>query len=320
MSTPDYLQLNSGITHWAEDSFGENLKYSVIDFYKWTFLNIGAYNNISINPPVSGVFGGNRFGLAYTEDPRFSNGRVWQGARSDWVWETGVSFTPPPTSVSVTLNGIPQSSGYYVDYPRGRVVFNTAIPSGSTVQATYATRSVNFVDATEPWFRELMFDSYDVQRSDFTDSKRGGKWNQLGENRLQLPVVGVEVVGPAEFKPYQLGGGQWVYVDLLYYIYAENSSDRDKLRDIIANQNNKVIWTYDRNRMKQDSRWPFTLDSRGATVSGFLTYPSLINEQTGFRFLNAKFTETNAYNMDTNNAFLWAATVRTTAEMITPYG
>lgn len=320
MSNTDYLQLNNGITHWLEDSVGENLKYSIIDFYKWAFLEVGAYQNITRSPAISGVYGGNRYGLSYTNDPRFTQGRVWQGFRRDWVWETGVSFNPPPTSVSVYVNNTLQTSGYYVDYPRGRVVFDTPLATGSSVQANFAHRTVNFVNANEPWFRELMFDSYDVNRSDFTDSTHGGKWNQLGETRLQLPLVGVEVVGTQRFKPYQLGGGQWQYMDVVYYIYAENASDRDKLRDILSNQNDRVIWLYNRTLMKQSSQWPFTLDSRGMTVSGFYTYPSLVAENSNYRYLNTMFHNTQASNQEIDNDWLWGATVHTTAEMINPYG
>lgn len=322
MTTQDYLRLQGGVTHWLEDSNGENLKYSVIDFYRWTFLEVGAYQNITVSPAISGVFGGDRFKLGYVDDPRKPVGTTWQGFRSDWVWETGVGFNPPPTSVSVYVNSTlqPTNSGYYVDYPRGQITFSTPKPSGAVVQATFSHRTVSFVNANEPWFRELMFDSYDVSREDFLKSTSGGKWNQLSETRRQMPVVGVEVMGSSRYRPYQLGGGQWNYKDILYYIYAESASERDKLRDIISDQNDRVIWLYNRTDMKQDSRWPFMLDYKGATVSGFLTYPSLVAETNGFRYLNAKFIHTQSQNLEQNGNWLWGAVVRTTAEMINPYG
>lgn len=321
MSNTDYLKLKNEVTHWLEDTVGENLQYSVIDFYNWAFLQAGAYQNITRSPAVSGVFGGQRYRLSYVDDGRFSSERVWQGFRSNWVWETGVNFNPPPTSVSVFINNVEQpSTGYYVDYPRGRVVFQTAIPSGSTIEANFAHKTVNFVRAEEPWFRELMFDSYEVQRDDFTNSTQGGKWHQFAENRRQLPAVGVEIVGTNRYRPYQLGGGQWHYMDILYYIYSESQEERNKLRDIISNQNDHIIWLYDRGLMKSSPNWPLTLDYKGTTVDGFLTYPSLVNEETGFRFLNARFTNTTSENMETLNGRLYGAVVRTTAEMINPYG
>lgn len=315
MSNQDYLRLNDGLAHWKEDSVTENLEYSVIDFYKWSFLEVGAYQNITRSPAISGVFGGNRFRLSYD-----ANEEVWQGHRSDWVWETGVSFSPPPTSVSVWVGGVLQASGYSVDYPRGRVEFSTAIPSGSTVEANYAHRTVSFVPASEPWFRELMFNSYDIEREDFLNSSAGGKWNQSVDLRQQMPVVGVEVVGTSRLKPYQLGGGQWQYLDVLYYVYAESKEERDKLRQILVNQNDKVIWLYDRASMKESPMWPFTLDYKGSPIAGFWTYPSLVDENNGFRYLNAKFINTQGYNQDTGNGSLYSAVVRTTAEVINPYG
>lgn len=318
----DYLTLNGGNQHWMEDNSSENLLYSIVDFYKWSFIDqLGAYQNITRSPAVSGAFGGNKYRLSYVNEPRFTQGTTWQGFRNDWVWETGVGFTPPPTSVSVYLNGnLQPGTGYYVDYPRGRVVFNVPLPTGSTVEANFAHRTVGFVTAEMPWFRELMFDSHDISRSDFLNATAGGKWNQLGETRLQLPVVGVEVAGTRGFRPYQIGGGQWQHKIVKYYIFAESSAERDNIRDIIANQNDKVIWCYDRKLMKEDSQWPFTLDYRGSPVSGFWTYPSMVNEDNDFRYLNAKFHNTTAENLNTKNNWLYGAVVSTYAEMITPYG
>lgn len=320
MSNQDYLRLNDDVTHWKEDTVGENLEYGVIDFYKWAFLEAGAYQNITRSPAISGIHGGNRYRLSYDKEEGYLNGQVWQGHRSDWVWESGVSFSPPPTSVSVWVGGTLQASGYYVDYPRGRVVFNTALPTGSVVEANYAHRTVSFVQASEPWFKELMFNSYDIERTDFLTGNAGGKWNAAHDIRQQMPVVGVEVVGTTRYKPYQLGGGQWQYKDVLYYIYAESKEERDKLRDIISNQNDKVIWLYDRALLKESGMWPIMLDYRGSPVTGYWTYPSLVAENNGFRYLNAKFTNTQAYNQDTGNGWLYSAVVRTTAEVINPYG
>lgn len=320
MSNQHYLQLNDEVTHWMEDTSGENLEYGVIDFYKWAFLEAGAYQTITRSPAVSGVFGGNKYRLSYTPVEGLTSGKVWQGYRSDWVWESGVSFSPPPTSVSVYVNNVLQASGYYVDYPKGRVVFSNAIASGSTVEANFTHRTVSFVPASEPWFRELMFNSQDIEREDFLTNTAGGNWNQQPGIRQQMPVVGVEVIGTRNYKPYQLGGGQWQYKDILYYIYAESKTERDKLRDIIANQNDKVIWLYDRWLMKQSPMWPFTLDYRGSPITGYWTYPSLVQENNGFRYLNARFMNTQAYNQDTGNGWLYSAVVRTTAELINPYG
>lgn len=317
----DYLRLNGGVTHWLEDTHGENLLYSVIDFYKWSFLEIGAYQNITRSPAVSGVTGGDKYRLGYVDDPRIGTGKVWQGYRSDWVWETGVSASPPPTSVNVYVNStLKSSSEYYVDYPRGRVVFNSAIASGARVEANFAHRTVKFCTTDEPGFQRLMYDSHDISREDFLNSTQGGNWNQFAENRLQLPAVGIEVVGTEGFKPYQIGGGQWQYQKVVYYIYSENKTERDKLRDIFANQNDKIIWLYDRAAMKEHANWPFTLDYKGTPISGFWTYPSLVAEHNNLRYLNVRFMNTQAQNLEIKNNWLYGAVVSTTAELIAPYG
>jgi len=321
MSNNNYLKLNGNPSSVNQDTASENMLYSIIDYYKWAFLEIGAYQNISRSPAVSGVFGGQKFRLGYVDDPRFTTGTVWQGYKGEWVWESGVSFNPQPTGVTVWLNSVQvPASSYYVDYPRGRVVFTTPSPTGSTVEANFSHRTVSFVKTEEPWFRELMYNSNNVNKQEFLNSLSGGSWNKLGETRTELPVVGVEIVGTSSYKPYQLGGGQWQYVDILYYIYTEDSSTRNRLRDLISNQNDKVIWLYNRDLMKQDSKWPFTLDYRGSPIQGYWTYPSLVAEYNNYRYLNARFIDSYSTNIETGNKWLYGAVVRTKAEIINPYG
>lgn len=323
MSEFDYLVLK-GTTHFKKDALSENIEYSIIDFYKWGFLNIGAYQNISRSPATSGVYGGDRFRLSRVNDPRFTNGQIYQGFRNDWVYETGVSFSPAPTSVSIYVDGVLKPTndsayGHYIDYPGGRVVFNTAPASTKLIEANFCHRTVSFFPATTPWFRELMYDSYNISRSDFiTAAASGGIWNPLSQNRLQLPMVGVETVSIPKFKGLQLGGGQFAYIDVLYYIFAENDSDRKQIRDIIASQNDRTVWTYDRGVMKESPNWPLVLDYRNTPVNGFLTYPSLVNESNGYRFRKIAFADTYAEDMELDNSFLYKSVVRTTCEITMP--
>lgn len=322
MSEYDYLVLK-GATRYGKDVLSENIEYSIIDFYKWGFLNIGAYQNITRSPTISGVFGGDRFRLSRTIDPRYTNGQVYQGFRSDWVYETGVNFTPPPTSVSLYVDGVlkqPNDTtyGHHVDYPGGRVVFNAAVDSTKRIDANFTHRTVAFVPATTPWFRELMYNSFDIHRQDFVNNAAsGGIWNQLSQNRMQMPLVGVEVVGIPKYKGLQLGGGQFAYLDIIYYIYSETNHERKQIRDIIANQNDRAIWTYDRGVMKESANWPLVLDYRNTPVSGFLTYPSLVDESHGFRFRKIVFSNTSAEDMETDNS-LYCSVVRTTCEITMP--
>ena len=96
---------------------------------------------------------------------------------------------------------------------------------------------------------------------------------------MQLPVLAVETVASRKFKGYQLGGGQWVYTDVIFHCVAEDDATRNKLVDIVSLQNNKVISLFDSNKMAQSGAFP--MDYRGFPVSGALRYPDMVDKYYG---------------------------------------
>ena len=90
-----------------------------------------------------------------------------------------------------------------------------------------------------------------------------------------MPAIAVEVVPQRTFKGYQLGGGQWVYTDVLFHCIAEDEVTRNQLVDIVSLQNDKNIHLFDSNKINGSGDFP--LDYRGVPVPSALRYPDLIN-------------------------------------------
>jgi hypothetical protein len=315
-----------GVTNVRHDQFNQNLLYGLLAWMKWSAINAGAYQNVSYGG-ASGILGGDFSRLRMVTDPRYTNGQVWETFRSDLVWETGIGFTPAPQIMSgVYVNGSwhpTPSSGtdyeHYIDYPRGRVVFNTAIATTSTVHADYSYRTMSFIDSNTEWFKELLFNVNSIYRDDFL-AQGSGQWDQLSDIRQQLPVCGIEIVDNREYTPYQLGGGQWVHQDILIYILTENKFDRDQWLDILSMQNDRTVYLLNRKIMKEDSRYPVDLDYRGMTVNSPIQYPQLVlpTGQDGFRWTNTLITDTRGQMIDTLNGWLYRGVVRMTCTVIRP--
>jgi hypothetical protein len=310
----------NGITNIQHEWYSQNLLYGLIHFFKWASLGIGGYQNID-HSNASGVLGGDFSRLRLSDNPNYINGQIWEGFRSDWIWETGIAFGPQPTRnsgvfVDGTFYPTATTSGayaHYVDFPHGRVVFNSAISTTSVVKADFAHRTMSFVRANEPWFRELMFDSYHIERKDFL-AAGSGQWDQLAEVRRQLPAVGIELVNRRGFRPYQIGGGQWVDQDVLMYIVAENETDMNQWIDVLSFQNDRTVWLLNRKRMKEDVNYPLDLDYKGSPVSNAMQYPQLVKPtgQGGFAWTNVDMLDTRAETMESVNGWLYRAVVRST--------
>jgi hypothetical protein len=260
-----------------------------------------------------------------SDDPNYTSGQVWEGIRSNWVWETGISYGVQPRPCSgVYVNGSFKATAtevgeyeHYIDFPRGRAVFTTPISTSANVRSDYSFRIPTIGFSKEPWLQELLYGSLKVQREDFP-IPGSGSHNQLSESRRQMPTIGLELSGRQNYKPYQLGGGQFVYQDILLHILAENKDERDKLLNILGNQNDKTIELPDKGLMKEGAQFPVDIDVQGRPVSNPMQYPSIVapTGDGGFRWARIKLINAKTQAMQTTNNWLYHGVVRLTCEAI----
>ncbi len=266
-------------------SYDEILTQNLIMFFDWGFINKGGYVNVNI--PSSGAYGGDFARLRPVSDPRFTDGQVWESVRSNWLWESGLEYGSPVSISGVFVNSafVPQSGGsFYVDYPNGRVVFNTAISRSSNVKVEHSRKWIQVVSSQNvPWLRYVEQQSHRPDNSDFLTGS--GNFIPLRENKIQLPIMAVETAG-ATYQGYMLGGGQYCRTRVKFYIIGEDKSTVDRLTHIVSSQNDKNIYLFDPNRMAENSRFP--LDYKGSIASGAMVYPQLVeySGNGGYRLTN----------------------------------
>lgn len=316
-----YTTLN-GAEFISKELESQNILHGVIDFFDWATLDIGNFQNITISPPTSGVYGGRRHQLRPVTDPRYSDGQVWEGFKGNWVWQTGISLDTKPIRVSgVYVDGSfyesdDSSYGHYIDYPRGRVVFNSGIGTSHTINAEFSPRIVGFFDSDSGPAKKVMYESYRVDDDTYLNPQ-SGNWNVLSDLRRELPFVAISVSPRTSYRPYQIGGGQIGEVDIYFYVFSENKFWRDQVCDIIARQNNKAIWLPNRGAIKTSNDYPLDLDYKGALVDTPVEYPDVIKPtgDGGYRWRQIYFTKTLKEFMDFRDDFLYEGVVKTTAEI-----
>jgi hypothetical protein len=255
----------------------DQLNTSLVSFFDWGLLNIG--NAINVPFPSSGAYGGNQNILRRVDDPNYTDGRVWESFRSNWVWETGVENSSQPISISglyVNNTFIPNDgTTYKLNYPLGRAVFNTSISTSSTVKLEYSYKFINTYSADSEWFKKIQPDSFRLDNAEFA-RYGSGVWSTLGQSRVQLPAIIVENVPTRGYQGMQLGGGYYIDQDILFHIFAETTYDRNFLSDVVSYQINKKFVVLDKNKMMDSGVFP--LNRNGTPQSGCLMYPTLIND------------------------------------------
>jgi hypothetical protein len=259
----------------------------------------------------SGLYGIQETGLMPVSDPRFSDGRVWGGLHSNWVWETGVGAS---VASGVVVDGTfyPTSSttgtyAHHIDYPNGKVVFDNAISTSATVACNYDYKYIN-VTRTDGlnWFKQLQ---QQVSQSDFPNSS--GTFSFLPQNNYQVPAIGIEMGNNRGFQGYQLGGGQWIRTSFYAHCVAEDVYVRDFLVDAVSMQRELSFKMYDLNSIYSSGDFPLTVS--GVPISGAKTFPNLVAAHPGRIVRLQEAAVDSIYSLSSR---LHVGTVKFTTEII----
>lgn len=318
----DYLNLK-GFTDVYSTTLNNELQDNIIEFLDWGLLQKGNYQNVTLGETTPDGQDMSRLRLSSNES--FAPGKAWESFRQNWVWQSGITYNPPP--IVGNNNAVPGISGVYVnnifipcsttcpyahkvDYFNGRVIFNNPIPTGSIVQAEYSYKYINVIYSNAiPWLREVQYRSLDFPNSFNLSNK--GDFEIPSEMRVQLPAIAVEIVPKRTMRGYQLGGGQFIDTDILFHCMAEDEFTRNKLLDIVSLQNDKTIVMFNSNTLAANNDFP--LNYMGIPNSGALRYPDILSKYAS-KYIFLK--NSTVQGMELINSNFYAGIVRMTAEII----
>lgn len=316
MSTCDANTVFKSINNISEDLLLNILESNFKMFFDWAFLNIGGWFDVNI--PQSSIYGTNSHSkLLLTIDPSYDDGQVWQGIRKEWIWETGVIFNSgSPIDISgIYVDSVFDSilnNNFIIDYPLGRIIFNTAISTQTEVEANYSYRYVQTYRANDsPWYNILQHATYKTDNKDI-QRLSDGDWSIGGNHRVQMPAIVIESAPRSRSRPYELGNDNLIIEqDINCYILAENKNDRNKLLDILRYQQDLTIWLYNTNKLAQDDNFP--LNHNGNRKINPLMYPNIIEQ---YKWRKCWIKAVNIYELESPSIDLHHGMVKFTTEII----
>lgn len=308
-----------GVTAIGDYSSAEQIKTNLVHFLNWSFLEIGAYFNIYI--PQSGAYGGDESRLRMVSDPYYTDGQVWEGFRSNWVWESGVNQSIEPIQVS----GVFVDNTFFdvtdgnitVDYLNGRIIFDTAQSSSAVVRAEHSPRWISVYDANDvPWYRQTQYSSQRIDTKFFLTGS--GDRHSLAQTRVQLPAIVVEM-GNSDSEPYSIGFGHNIYEDVTFHVISQHGPDAERIADILFKQGantGKTIFGFDLDLVRESGAFP--LNYQGAIASGAKTFPELVVpvEDGGFRWTKIRLFNSRKESQQVINQELYIRPVTMTSEVV----
>lgn len=285
-------------------------------YLDWAFLNLGAWfdatiNDYNITSPVV-----QQSQLLPVADEAYTDGQVWQGIRKDWVYETDCHSSAEPINITgLTVDGAPYSypgGGFTINYPEGRVIFDTPLSISSVVLIEYSYRNVQIYRASDAeWFSELQYSSFNNSNLDIVRTE-DGNWSIAGNQRIQLPAIVIDPISRSSSAPREIGSRTLVInQDVGLYVIAETKNERNKLLDILRLQQGTTIQFYNTNLVAQNQAYPLN-DYLDKNLSGF-NYPDLITNYPSHYCL---FKSINLYEIMSLRPNLHQGLARFTLEII----
>jgi hypothetical protein len=306
-----------GITNFSDLDLSQILTGSLITHYDWGFLNVGAFVNVKLN--ATNINGGDMSLLRRARDPAYTDGRVWEMAHDNVVYESGL-LTGTPISISgIYINGTLQSltSGTYkgvVEYKNGRVIFDSGIVSTATVKMEYSYKTVLVVEAkNSPILKGIQFRTFDPSNNNFSQFS-SGEYNTNPSVRMALPLCGVEVTPRLSMIPHELGNKvQRIDINVLFHALGEDDNQVKRIITTIARQKESSFFLLDMNLMSKSGAYP--LDMNGRLTQNSRLYPDLVKDNA-YRGELVKMTNADASNGKWISTNLYHGTVNTTIEII----
>ncbi len=309
-----------GVSSIGETMLLNELENNYKSFLDWGFLNIGGFTNVNI--PTQNISSFDLHILKPTTDPNQNNRTVWQSARKDWVYESGINYggSSPINISGINVNSVfypgPTGNttlGYTINYPEGKVIFNKSVPASSVVQLQYSYKNVQIYKMEEfPYWKQIQYNSLENKAGlSLTDK---GDFAISSEHRVQLPAIVIEPIARSNSRPFQLGDKSLIIEqDLLLHVLSDQPKDKNNIIDILRLQEDRTIWLYNTNQIIRSGVYP--LNFNGSKNINGQNYNIIVNNDS-YRWLRCRMTDVNISDINFTNIRMYGSIIRVSNEII----
>lgn len=238
------------VNFYGETSYEDIILDNVISFMEYGLLQIGAYYNIQLDQQDHQ--GNNESILKPVRWPGVSDYKIYGGKKHKWVWESNIDLkfsggAQPIVPSGIDVNGtfyptgtLVEGTGYYIDFSRGRVVFENPLPSSYVVKCPHSLRWVNVYEDDSYEYRSLISDWINKIQS-------SGMELRIGEN-IYLPAITIGIKEYSTNRGVGLGSrAKNCTAEIEFNIISSTPHERKKLSDICYMLETKSLHLFDPN-------------------------------------------------------------------------
>lgn len=219
--------------------------------------------------------------LVISSDPTFqADNTVFQSAFKNWVHENAVAAAESGIAAPVVNSGVIVDGTFYetattsgifahiVDFPNGRVIFDTTLVGTPVIQADFSYKEVT-VDFANRLNNENQPIRIETSLKD-NPAQTGVDSYPTSDTRT-LPAVFIDVMN-RQSSAYELGTRDAIadYFGV-FHIWTRDDFQRDLIEDILADEHRQVLFGINFNTAQ------YPLLSRGEKNPAFTSYAALAN-------------------------------------------
>ncbi len=220
----------------------EKIEANIISYFDYEFVNNGAYFNVSVDQ--SGDYNSNLSSLAKVKDDRGFT--YWAGPKN-WVYESGADSSSVFAPAQIYVNGSGYSLGA-INYRDGYVL-NIPI-NASSVKARFSYKWISFVSARKTGIGRRL-------------TTNGVQYSGVNpEIELSIPIVSVDVSPITKVFNYGLSADRIkkLEYDVKFTIISTKDTDVKRISDILVNQKDSYISSFDPELIKSSGDFPLKKD------------------------------------------------------------
>jgi hypothetical protein len=256
-----------GIKFYGDPSLEESVVQNLISFFKHGLLEMGAYYTITTGQ--LDYQGQDQSRLRPLFATGISNYKIYRGSKHDWVWEQNITLkydggSQPTVPTGVFVNGVGVTTGHYIDFSRGQVVFTNVQPANTVVQIPHTLRGVQVYPYESDEFRQIAYGWMDKTQNSSGVYDYGYK--------AYLPAIFIHIADSTTDRGLELGSrAKLSRLETEFHIFSANAYELRKLCDICYMLEEKGILLYDIKNV------PKPLNYSGQLVNPSSTYPNLVS-------------------------------------------
>lgn len=210
---------------WSDTDFGNELEYNLKLWLDYSFLSIGAWQNVNTGEENCGA----DYSVVYPVESAADTGLYLYGVnRKGLVWESVTVDSGSTQPVTIYEDGVDVTTGLDIHYDLG--TFSSSQEYTGQMVASYSYRTINtYVSSTANWWTQIITNQIDINEDVI--------WGVFKKHGITLPSIVISCTDYGKSRAIQLGtNAKYIERAVDLFVITKSKLEKNKLVSILMAQ------------------------------------------------------------------------------------